>query len=69
MAVRAAARLTATVVLPTPPLGLKTAMNIPLRDQSSRLRGPVWRTAPLPSSTARLRIIIASTRQRIDSGE
>ena len=69
IAVSAAARLTATVVLPTPPFGLKTATNVPLRDQSSRDSGPVWMTAPLPSSTARRRIIIASTRQRMDSAE
>ena len=69
IAVRAAARLTAIVVLPTPPFGLKIAMSVPLRDQSSRVRGPVWMTAPLPSSTARRRIIMASTRQRIDSAE
>ncbi len=69
IAVRAAARLTAMVVLPTPPLGLKTATIVPLRDQSSIVSGPVWMTAPLPSSTARRRIIIASIRQRIDSAE
>jgi hypothetical protein len=69
IAVRAAARLTEMVVLPTPPLGLKTVIIVPLRDQSSRLNEPVWMTAPVPSSTVIRRIIIASTRQRTESGE
>ena len=64
-----AARLTAIVVLPTPPLGLKMPMKVPRRDQSPTESGPDWITAPLPSSIVIWRISIASTRQRSASGE
>ena len=63
----AAARLVATVVLPTPPFGLKIAMVVAFPRQ---LPGsPVMRIGPLPSSTVSRRMHIASTRQRIESAE
>ena len=68
IAASAAETLIAIVVLPTPPFGLKTATSVPLRDQLSMPRGPVWMIAPVPSSTAIRRMSIASTRQRIASG-
>ena len=66
---RALARLVATVVLPTPPFGLKIATMVARRAQLSASIGPLWRTGPLPSSTVWLRMSIASTRQRRDSAE
>ena len=67
-AVSDAARFMASVVLPTPPLGLNTASSWPRRLQSA-VSIEVWSTGPLPSSTATERMHIASTRQRIDSAE
>jgi hypothetical protein len=69
IATSAAARLTAMVVLPTPPFALKMPSIWPRRDQLSADRGPDWITAPLPSSTVIWRISIASIRQRSASGE
>ena len=66
---RALARLVATVVLPTPPFGLKTATIVARRAQVSASMEPPWRTGPLPSSTVWLRMSMASMRQRIDSAE
>ena len=40
------ARLVATVVLPTPPFGLKTAMTVARRVQPSACRSPPWRIGP-----------------------
>jgi hypothetical protein len=65
----AEARFVATVVLPTPPFGLKTAMTVAGCDQPSASSGPLWRIGPEPSSTVWLRMHIASTRQRRDSAE
>ena len=64
----AAARLVATVVLPTPPFGLNTRSSWP-RWPHSTFSIALWRTGPVPSSTATERMHIASTRQRIDSAE
>ncbi len=66
---RAEARLVATVVLPTPPFGLNTAMTVARRCQPSASIGPPWRIGPEPSSTVWLRMHMASTRQRSDSAE
>ena len=68
LSTRVAARLVAMVVLPTPPLGLKTATSWPRRPQSPVPSSP-WRTGPEPSSTATERMHMASTRHRIDSAE
>ena len=57
------------VVLPTPPLGLNTAMIVARRLQASASNGPPWRIGPDPSSMVWLRMHIASTRQRSDSAE
>ena len=57
----------ATVVLPTPPFGLNTAMTVASRDQSSISIDPPWMIGPEPSSTVTDRMHIASTRQRIES--
>ena len=65
----AEARFVATVVLPTPPFGLKTAMTVARRVQPSASIGPPCSTGPEPSSTVWLRMHIASTRQRRDSAE
>ena len=66
---RVEARFVAMVVLPTPPFGLKTTMIVPRGRSSPRSRRwPFWRIGPLPSSTVWLRMHIASTRQRIESG-
>ena len=65
----AEARLTATVVLPTPPFGLKIAITVARRHQLSWTSGPAWSTGPLPSSTVSRRMHMASTRQRIASAE
>ena len=46
----AEARFVAMVVLPTPPLGLKTAMMVARRAPAPSAPAP-WRTGPLPSST------------------
>ena len=64
---RAEARFVAIVVLPTPPFGLKIAITVARRDQSSISIGPPWMIGPLPSSTVCRRMHIASTRQRIES--
>jgi hypothetical protein len=65
----AAARFVATVVLPTPPLGLKTAIVVAFPPQLPVPKSPPWRIGPLPSSTVSRRIHMASTRQRIESAE
>ena len=59
----------ATVVLPTPPFGLKTAITVARRCQAPSSDEPVWITGPEPSSTVIDRMHIASTRQRRASGE
>ena len=64
---RVDARLVATVVLPTPPLGLKIAMVMARPFQPDRPTSPPCRTGPLPSSTVSRRMHMASTRQRIES--
>ena len=61
-------RLVAIIVLPTPPLGLNTAISWPRRLQSDASSSPC-RTGPEPSSTATDRMHMASTRQRMDSAE
>ena len=66
---RAAARLVAIVVLPTPPFGLNTAIDrralAPAVGLDARRSGG---PGPLPSSTVWLRMHIASTRQRMRLG-
>jgi hypothetical protein len=64
---RAEARLVATVVLPTPPFGLNTAIVVARSVQPPVPTSPPLRTGPLPSSTVSRRMHIASTRQRIES--
>ncbi len=63
----AEARFVAIVVLPTPPFGLKIAMTVARRDQSTISIEPPWMIGPEPSSTVTERMHIASTRQRIES--
>ena len=66
---RTEARFVAMVVLPTPPLGLKTARIVARWAQPSASIGPLCRTGPDPSSTVWLRMHMASTRHRSDSAE
>ena len=65
----AEARFVATVVLPTPPFGLKTARTVARRRHSSSSVEPPWMIGPEPSSTVIDRMHIASTRQRRASAE
>ena len=65
----AAARLVATVVLPTPPFGLNTAIVVARPFHEPGPKSPPWRIGPLPSSTVSRRMHIASTRQRMESAE
>ena len=64
-----AARFVATVVLPTPPFGLKTTMTVARRRPAVGLDRAALEDGPMPSSTVWLRMHMASTRQRSDSAE
>ena len=66
---RAEARFVATVVLPTPPFGLKTAMTVARFCQSPISVESHWMIGPEPSSIVIDRMHIASTRQRSESAE
>ncbi len=59
----------ATVVLPTPPFGLNTAIVVARPFQPFTPLPPACRIGPLPSSTVSRRMHMASTRQRIESAE